>query len=145
MDEHKTKMYPEELILNKENEHDKRCTFLDIDISINRNKTITTKIYDKRDDFNFTINNFPNLSGNIHNARSHGIVISQLIRYCKVCMESKDFITRIKTMMEKLVSQYFDLTLLRKKFCTFYDKYYHLIEKYEHTKLNLCDTIFNVV
>jgi len=142
MDQHKTKMYPKELILNKENEHEKHCTFLDIDITIHRNKTITTNIYDKRDDFNFTINNFPNVSGNIHASRSHGIVISQLIRYSKICMNMNDFIERTNTMTTKLQNQYFNTKMLRKKVSTFYDKYYHLVKKYNCSKLKLCSLIF---
>ena len=104
MDGHKTKMYPPELILNKENTTDDHVTFLDIDIHINNgNHTIHTCIYDKRDDSNFKINNFPNLSGNIHVKRTHGIVISQLIRFCKACIQFDDFTLRCKNMMIKLI------------------------------------------
>ena len=143
MNEHKTLIYPKDLILNNENKHDKHCTFLDIDITINRNKTLTTNIYDKRDDFQFTINNFPNVSGNIHAARSHGIVISQLIRYSKVCMKVNDFICRTKNMMQKLRDQFFNTKMLRKKFSNFYDKYYHLVSKYNCTKRALCKLVFD--
>lgn len=142
MNEHKTKIYPKELILNNENEHEKHCTFLDINITVNRNKTITTNVYDKRDDFNFTINNFPNVSGNIHAARSHGIIISQLIRYSKICMNLDDFIERTNTMTTKLQSQYFNTKMLKKKMSNFYDKYYHLVKKYNCSKLKLFSLVF---
>ena len=67
MDEHKTNMYPPELVLNKENKTDDHVSFLDIDMTVQHNThTLYTRIYDKCDDFNFAINNFPNLSGNIH-------------------------------------------------------------------------------
>ena len=87
MDEYKHKIYPKELLLNKENDDDKKCNFLDINIKINNTQTITTKLYDKRNDFNFTVNNFPIMSSNILFDRTHGIIISQLLRCSKVCMQ----------------------------------------------------------
>ena len=51
------------------------CTFLDIHMHV-VDGIIHTKLYDKRDDFKFTINNYPNLSGNIHAKRTHDIIIS---------------------------------------------------------------------
>jgi len=143
MDEHKTKMYPKELILNKQNKNDDHCTFLDIDMTVqHETHTLHTCIYDKRDDFNFTINNFPNLSGNIHAARTHGIVVSQLIRFCTVCVYKNDFIDRCKVMMAKLVNQYFVKHILHKKISNFYDKYYHLIQKYNISKLKMIELMF---
>ena len=44
-------IYPKELTLNKANTSDQSAAFLDLDISI-ENDTLSTKIYDKRDDFN---------------------------------------------------------------------------------------------
>ena len=48
------------LILNKENEGDLSTTFLDLNIQI-KGKIITTKTYDKLDDFNFEIVNYPDI------------------------------------------------------------------------------------
>ena len=42
---------------------------------------LSTKIYDKRDDFNFKIINFPNMCSNIPASPAYGVYISQLIRY----------------------------------------------------------------
>ena len=141
MDEYKDQIYPKELILNKENKRDDQCTFLDINIHIKNNKIITN-LYDKRNDFKFDITNFPNLSGNIHTKRTHGIVISQLIRYSRVCLLVDDFITVSKVLIHKLRKQYFSDNLLRAKFSYFYDKYYHLITHYKHSKLRLMNAIF---
>ena len=44
---------------------------------------LNTKIYDKRDDFNFPIVNFPFLCSNIPAAPAYGVYVSQLIRYSK--------------------------------------------------------------
>ena len=52
------RMYPTELQLNKANASDTEAVFLDLNLSIH-NDTVSTKIYDKRDDFDFDIVNFP--------------------------------------------------------------------------------------
>ena len=104
MDEYKHKIYPKELLLNKENDDDKKCNFLDINIKINNTQTITTKLYDKRNDFNFTVNNFPIMSSNILFDRTHGIIISQLLRYSKVCIQYDDSINEAHILVNKLVN-----------------------------------------
>ena len=45
-------IYPTELQLNKANSADTEAPFLDLDLSVT-NGIVTSKSYDKRDDFNF--------------------------------------------------------------------------------------------
>ena len=52
------RIYPAELQLNKANISDTEAALLDLNLSIH-NDTVSTKIYDKRDDFDFDIVNFP--------------------------------------------------------------------------------------
>ena len=56
--------------------------FLDLHMSIS-NDIVSTKIYDKRDDFDFEIVNFPFLDGDVHRFTSNGVYISQLIRFAR--------------------------------------------------------------
>ena len=51
-------IYPTELQLNKANSSDTEALFLDLNLSIT-NGIVSSKMYDKRDDFNFEIVNFP--------------------------------------------------------------------------------------
>ena len=53
-----SQIYPSELKLNKANASDTKAAFLDLHLSISNN-IVSTKIYDKRDDFDFEIVNFP--------------------------------------------------------------------------------------
>jgi hypothetical protein len=46
---------------------------------------LKTKIYDKRNDFNFPIVNSSFICSNIQATPSYGVYISQLIRYSRVC------------------------------------------------------------
>ena len=51
-------IYPSELQLNKANVSDTAASFLDLHLSIS-DGFVKTKIFDKRDDFDFDIVNFP--------------------------------------------------------------------------------------
>ena len=75
-----SQIYPSELQLNKTNTSDKGATFLDLHLSI-ANGIVSTKIYDKRDVFDFGIVNFPFLDGDVHRSTSYGVYISQLILF----------------------------------------------------------------
>ena len=77
-------IYPTELQLNKVNSSDTEAPFLDLNLSIT-NGIVSSKIYDKRDDFNFEIVNFPFLDGDVPRSPSYGVYISQLIRFARVC------------------------------------------------------------
>ena len=58
------RIYPPELQLNKANTSDTKAPFLDLHLSIS-NGFVSSKIYDKRDDFDFDILNFPVLDGDV--------------------------------------------------------------------------------
>ena len=57
-------IYPSELLLDNVNTSDTEASFLDLHLSIS-NDIVSTKIYDKRDDFDFKIVNFPVLDGDV--------------------------------------------------------------------------------
>ena len=64
-----------------------------------------TKIYDKRDDFDFDIDNFPFLDIDVPRSTSYGVYISQLIRFAQVSSHVDDFNTRNKVLTAKLLKQ----------------------------------------
>ena len=66
-----SQIYPSELQLNKANASDTEAAFLDLHLSIS-NGIVSTKIYDKRDDFDFEIVNFPFLDGDVPRPTSYG-------------------------------------------------------------------------
>ena len=71
-------IYPPELQLNKAITSDTKAPFLDLHLSIS-NDFVSSKIYDKRDDFDFDIVNSPFIGGNVPRRPSYGVYISQLI------------------------------------------------------------------
>ena len=94
------------------------------------NGFVTTKIYDKRDDFDFNIVNFPFLDGDVPCATSYGVYISQLVRFSRACTNVKDFNERNLCITEKLLKQGYRYHKLRKTFCKFYRRYPDLSQKY---------------
>ena len=88
--EHIPDIYPRELQLNKANTSDKETSFLDLNIKVIGNN-INTSVNDKRDDFVFTIVNFPWFSGDVPRLPSYGIYISQLVRFARWCTSVFDF------------------------------------------------------
>ena len=65
----------------------------------------STKIYDKRDDFDFEIFNFPFLDGDVPRSTSYGVYISQLIRFARASSYITDFTTHNKLLTQKLLKQ----------------------------------------
>ena len=76
-------IYPPELQLNKAYTSDTDAPFLDLHLSIS-NGFVYSKIYDKRDDFDFDIVNFPFLDSDVPRRSSYGVYISQLLRFARV-------------------------------------------------------------
>ena len=90
------RIYPLELQLNKANASDTEAPFLDLHLSIS-NGLVSSRIYDKRDDFDFDIVKFPFLDGDVPcSISSYGVNISQLIRFARVSSHVTDFNARKK-------------------------------------------------
>ena len=88
-------IYPSELRLNKTNTSNTEAAFLDLHLSISNN-IVSTKIDDKRDDFDFEIANVPFLAEDVPRSTSYGVYISQLIRFARASSYAADFNTRNK-------------------------------------------------
>ena len=63
--------------------------------------------YDKCDDFDFPIINFPYLSSNIPESPAYGVFVSHLMRYVRVCSKHEDFLRRGSILVSKLLKQGF--------------------------------------
>ena len=87
-----SQMYSSELEIKYTTESNTSASYLDLLLSIGRDGQLHTSLYDKRDDFNFHITNFPFLSSSIPSSRAYGVFISQLIQYARACSSYKCFI-----------------------------------------------------
>ena len=97
-------IYPPELQLNKANTSDTEAPFLDLHLSIS-NVFVSSKIYDKRDDFDFDIVNFPFLDGDVPSGPSYRVYISKLIRFARVCSHVDEFNTRNKSLTANFLNR----------------------------------------
>ena len=88
---------------------------MDFHLSIS-NGFVSSKIYDKRDDFDFDIVNFPFLHGDVPGRPSYGVYISQLIRLARVYSHVYDFNTRNECLTAKILKQGYRYHKLRKPF-----------------------------
>ena len=73
-------------VLSINNPINNNNSYLDLLLSIGRDGQLRTSLYDKRDDFNFHITNFPFLSSNIPSSPAYGVFISQLLRYARAAL-----------------------------------------------------------
>ena len=76
-------IYPPELEVKETTDTASSASFLDLYLEFDDGGQLSTKIYDKRYDFNFKIINFPNMFSNIPASPAYGVYISQYDSLCK--------------------------------------------------------------
>ena len=127
-------IYPPELELKNTTVNPTETSYLDTTINIgNGTEGVKTSIYDKREDFNFKIVNFPYLDSNIPKNPAYGVYISQLVRYTRVCSDKSEFKARNRRLSTKLEKQGFRKKILNKTFVKFYRRHYDEVRKYGAT------------
>ena len=120
-------IYPTELPLNKLNSSDTDAPFLDLNLS-KTNCIVSSKIYDKWDDYKFEIVNFPFLDGDVPRSLSYGVYIYQPICFARVCSNVDDFNNRNLFLIAKLLKQGNRYHEIRKAFSKF---------NHRHSKLTI--------
>ncbi|KAK3099254.1 hypothetical protein FSP39_001649 [Pinctada imbricata] len=105
---------------------------------------MNTSLYDKRDDFNFSITNFPFLSSNIPSSPAYGVLISQLIRYARASTKYTDFDLRARRFSDKLLSQGYVCDRLTSSLRKVYGRYGELVIHYDVPHSRMVDDILKV-
>ena len=123
-------IYPDELEIKETTESTNSASYLDLYLQVGSNG-LHTKLYDKRDDFDFEIINYPHLSSNIPTSPAYGVYVSQLLRYCRACDSYNHFKVRHKSLASKLVSQGYLPKRLVRTFKKFYGRYEDIVAKYD--------------
>jgi hypothetical protein len=101
------------------------ASYLDLHLEIDSEGRLRTKLYDKRDDFNFPI-----ICRNIPTAPAYGVYISQLIRYSRTGGSYQDFLDRGLLLTRKLLNQGFSLVKLKSSLRKFYGRHHDLVDHY---------------
>ena len=126
-----SQMYPAKLEIKNTTESNTSASYLDLLLSIGRDGQLRTSLYDKRDDFNFHITNFPFLSSNIPSSPAYGVFISQLILYTRTCSSYECYILRAARLSSKLLGLGYLRERLKSSLRNFYGRYGDLIKHYE--------------
>jgi hypothetical protein len=119
-------IYPDELEIKDTTESDKSASYLDILLNIDSNGRLATSLYDKCDDFDFAIVNFPFLCSNIPLSPAYGVYVSQLIT-------------------NKLMLQGYNESRLKSSFRKLYDRYNDLVCDYKLPLTHMLDDLFHTV
>ena len=135
-------IYPDELEIKDTTESLLSASYLDLLLDI-RDNSICTKLYDKRDDFDFTIVNYPFLDSNIPASPAYGVFVSQLIRYARACSTYSDFLGRASLLTSKLLNQGYLQARLIATCKKFYGRHHDLVTKYSKTVSQLIADLFN--
>ena len=96
-------IYPAHLQLKREH-HGVLATSLELDILIEE-QIFIYKLFDKRDDFPFSIVRMPDLNGNIPSTMFYGSVMSEFLRIARCTLLLKDFVPRAKKLFERMCNQ----------------------------------------
>jgi hypothetical protein len=138
-------IYPNELEIKDTTESEKSASYLDILLNIDSNGTLTTSLYDKRDDFDFAIVNFPFLCSKIPLSPAYGVYISQLLGYVRARFAYEDFLKRDKLLTKKLMLQGYNKSCLESSFPKFHGRYNNLACDYKVSLADMLNDLFHTL
>jgi hypothetical protein len=123
-------IYPPELEVKETTDRAPSASFLDLYPEFDDSGQISTKIYDKRDDFNYRIINIPNMCSSIPAFPAYGAYISQSIRYARASSNDSDFLKRHLHLRNRLLDQGYEKIRLNRFLKKFIFRYQDLVEIY---------------
>ena len=103
---------PQSWKLKKTTDTASSTSILGIYLEFDDSGQLSTNIYDKRDDFNFKIINFPNMCSNKPASPAYGVYFSQLILYGRASSNYSDFLKRHPYLRNRLLDQGYEKTRL---------------------------------
>ena len=135
-------IYPVELEIKDTTDADHHASYLDLLLKYDNFHHLQVKLYDKRDDFNFDIVNFPFLCSNIPQSPAYGVFVSQLIRYARISSMYEDFIMRSQLLSSKLLKQGFTRNRLIATSKKFYGRQSVLVDRFKVSVTNIIIDLF---
>jgi len=134
--EHIYKIYPRELEIKPESVNSKEVSYLDLRIK-SENGLLDFSIYDKRDDFNFKIVNFPFMDSCIPKKSALGVFYSQMIRFARINSSYQNFKVKCKNLTERLLGQGYKLADLKRLSLRFFKDRNNIVLKYDINDTNI--------
>ena len=103
-DQYFHEIYPPELELKKENLDITEASFLDLFISIENSK-FKTKLFDKRNDFSFSIVRMPHKNSNIPSKMFYSTINAEILRICRATSSLDSFIETSLKLIRRMEKQ----------------------------------------
>ena len=112
-----------------------------IDLHLHSEGRLRTKLYEKRDDFNFLIVNFLFICSKIPAAPAHAVYIFQLIRYSSACGSYQDLLL---LLTRKLLNQGLLMVKLKSSIRKFYGRHHDLVNRYGISVSQMTSDMFHL-
>ena len=103
-EKHYKDIYPTELELKKENNHNSCVSFLDIYIYI-ENREFHTKLFDKQDNFGFNIERISFYCSNIPSKMLYGTIGAEFLRISRATSKIEDLCHTCKQLLNQILKQ----------------------------------------
>ena len=136
-------IYPPELEVKETTDTASSASFLDLSLEFDDSGQLSTKMYDKRDDFNFKIISFPIMYSNIPASPAYGVYISQSIRYARASSNYSDFLKRHLHLRKRLLDQGYKKIRLIRSLKKFIFRYQDIVEIYSVSSETIINDAFS--
>ena len=123
------KIYPQELIACRNGNDNKHIQYLDIDITVT-GTNYQTKVFNKTEDFNFTVVNFPFVQSNIPKRVPYNVFYNELYRYHNICSNQHSFLQKTANTFNLLLNMGYQRKFLISGIKRFFNKYISKMGKF---------------
>jgi hypothetical protein len=134
-------IYSREMELKKEHEGH-HATFLDLDIN-KTNKIFIYKLFDKRDEFPFSIVKMPFLSSNIPYNIFYNTILSEILRIARCSLLYADFLYRAKKLCHRMRNQGADVIFGKSSLLRFIKKHSPSFKKFNVPFRSIVEACYN--
>ena len=131
------------MVLKQENDTDQSASFLDLEINID-DKSFTSKLYDKRDSFNFSIVRFPHKCSNMPSKMFYSTIGAEILRIARATSKYAWFCRSVSCFIERMKKQGTNVAGLRRTLLRLMQRHHCTFAKYLQLPTEITDDILNI-
>lgn len=140
-----SQIYPDELELEGDStENGLQVTYLDTRLTADL-RHINRGLYDKRDDFNFEINNLFHNGSNVRASLINNVTYAQLIRICKICNNPAEFNNALLRLKGQIIKNNYNSNIIIKGLKKLAHNRFELLHKFLDKCQNRSATINKLI
>ena len=122
-------IYPPEMELKVENENNYSASFLDLALAVNEG-VIDTKLFDKRDAFNFSVVRMPYRCSNIPKKMFYSTIGAEILRICRATSHYNFFLISARNLIDRMRKQGADTQGIQRVITKMIGRHLKPFEKY---------------